>query len=53
MSNFEKACEQYEIAPPFANILSVKDAKLAFLDAMKKSTTLSSKLTRKETLIRK
>lgn len=53
LSNLEKACEQYEIAPPFANILSVKDAKLAFLDAMKKSTTLSSKLTRKETLIRK
>lgn len=36
LSNLEKACKQYEITPPFANSLGVKDAKLAFLDAMKK-----------------
>ncbi|MCD2332864.1 hypothetical protein [Borreliella americana] len=39
LSNLEKACEQYEIAPPFASSLSIKDAKLAFLEAMKKSIT--------------
>ncbi|WP_233780246.1 terminase [Borreliella bavariensis] len=53
LTNLEKACEQYEITPPFANALSVKDAKLAFLDAMKKSTTLILELTKKAILMRK
>ncbi|WP_234926697.1 hypothetical protein [Borreliella valaisiana] len=53
LTNLEKACKQYTIAPPFANAMSVKDAKLAFLDALKKSTTSISKLTKKATLILK
>lgn len=53
LTNPEKACEQYEITPPFANALSVKYAKLAFLDAMKKSTTLILELTKKAILMRK
>ncbi|ANA44002.1 hypothetical protein [Borrelia hermsii] len=36
LTHLEKACEQYEITPPFSNASSIKDAKLAFLDAMKK-----------------
>lgn len=44
LTNLEKACEQYEIAPPFANVLSVKDAKLAFLDAMKKKYNIKFKI---------
>ncbi|MCD2401677.1 terminase [Borreliella bissettiae] len=44
LSNLEKACEQYEITPPFANVLSVKDAKLAFLDAMKKKYNIKFKI---------
>ncbi|MBW6408448.1 hypothetical protein KZ873_32445, partial [Pseudomonas aeruginosa] len=34
------ACEQYEITPPFANASSIKDAKLAFLDATKKKYSI-------------
>ncbi|WP_233709400.1 hypothetical protein [Borreliella bavariensis] len=44
MTNLKKACEQYEITPPFANALSVKDAKLAFLDAMKKKYNINFRI---------
>ncbi|WP_440201394.1 terminase, partial [Borreliella garinii] len=44
LTNLEKACEQYEITPPFANALSVKDAKLAFLDAMKKKYNINFRI---------
>ncbi|WP_029347102.1 hypothetical protein [Borreliella valaisiana] len=44
LSNLERACEQYEITPPFASSLSVKDAKLAFLDAMKKKYNIKFKV---------
>ncbi|WP_418885577.1 terminase [Borreliella tanukii] len=44
LTNLEKACEQYEITPPFANALSVKDAKLAFLDAMKKKYNIKFRI---------
>ncbi|ASJ27726.1 terminase [Borrelia turicatae] len=40
LAHLEKACEQYEITPPFANASSIKDAKLAFLDAMKKKYSI-------------
>ncbi|WP_434246510.1 terminase [Borreliella burgdorferi] len=44
LSSLEKSCEQYEIIPPFANSLSVKDAKLAFLDAMKRKYNVKFKI---------
>ncbi|WP_187982425.1 terminase [Borreliella bavariensis] len=44
LTNPEKACEQYEITPPFANALSVKYAKLAFLDAMKKKYNINFRI---------
>ncbi|WP_421136388.1 terminase (plasmid) [Borreliella yangtzensis] len=44
LTNLEKACEQYEIIPPFANALSVKDAKIAFLGAMKKKYNVNFKI---------
>lgn len=44
LSNLEKACEQYEITPPFASSLSIKDAKLAFLEAMKKKYNVNFKI---------
>lgn len=44
LTNLEKACEQYEITPPFANALSVKDARLAFLDAMKKKYNINFRI---------
>ncbi|WP_210360153.1 terminase [Borreliella garinii] len=44
LTNLEKACEQYEITPPFANALSVKDAKIAFLDAMKKKYNINFRI---------
>lgn len=44
LTNLEKACEQYEITPPFANALSIKDAKLAFLDAMKKKYNINFRI---------
>lgn len=44
LTNLEKACEQYEITPPFANALSVKDAKLAFLEAMKKKYNVNFRI---------
>ncbi len=50
LSSLEKACEQYEITPPFASCLNVKDAKLAFLNAMKKNITSISKLMKMATL---
>ncbi|WP_420025365.1 terminase (plasmid) [Borreliella yangtzensis] len=44
LTDLEKACQQYEITPPFANALSVKDAKLAFLQAMKKKYNVNFKI---------
>ncbi|WP_051374068.1 hypothetical protein [Borrelia persica] len=44
LANLEKACEQYEITPPFANVGSIKDAKLAFLDAMKRKYNIKFKV---------
>ncbi|AHH12000.1 Hypothetical protein BCO_0120900 (plasmid) [Borrelia coriaceae ATCC 43381] len=44
LAHLEKACEQYEITPPFSNAGSIKDAKLAFLDAMKKKYSIKFKV---------
>lgn len=44
LSSLEKACEQYEITPPFASCLNVKDAKLAFLNTMKKKYNINFKI---------